>query len=438
VGNLAPPAVARLGLAMARVLRARAAPGHTPRVLMGRDTRLSGPSVAAALSSGLLAGGVEVHDGGVLPTPGVALLVRRRKYDLGCMVSASHNPWPDNGIKLLASHGSKLDDEEEAAIERAYRDRALASRGDPTLVGALEERRKAPQEYARAIESEFRGLRLRGLHVVVDAGNGAQSGLASRVLRRLGARVTALMEAPDGRNINEGCGAMHTGPLRRRVRLEGADLGIAFDGDADRVQLCDERGRLLDGDVILAALGPRLLRARKLRHRTVVGTLMTNGALEVALAKDGIRLLRTPVGDRHIVAAMREHGYGLGGEPSGHMILPRRGLLTGDGLVAALACLRILAEERLSASELAGSYKAWPLEIVSFRVRERPAIETLPRTSVAIEEALGVLDGSGRVVVRYSGTEPKVRVMIESRRRKLLASTMESIVGALREEVGES
>jgi phosphoglucosamine mutase len=252
----------------------------------------------------------------------------------------------------------------------------------------------------------------------------------------MGARITELNAKPDGRNINEGCGAMHTGPLRRAVRRLGADAGVAFDGDADRLQLVDEKGRLLDGDVVLAALAPRLAARRRLPQRTVVGTLMTNAALEAHLASHGIELVRTPVGDRHIVASMTEHGYGLGGEPSGHLLIPRRGLLTGDGLVAAIACLRILAEERIAASELAGGYRAWPLEIVSFRVRRKTQISRLKLSSRVIREIAERFAGRARIVVRYSGTEPKVRVMVEARRRRDVNDAMAPIVDALREEVG--
>ncbi len=449
IDRLAPPALARLGLAVAHTLThgLRTELGTDggndadhrsarPRVLLGRDTRISGPSVAAAVTAGLLAGGCDVEDGGVLPTPAVALLTRRRGYAMGAVISASHNPWPDNGLKLLGPGGAKLDDAAEKAVERAFRSRKLEAGIDPTAVGRVSVLSAAADAYERALLSEWKDARLRGLHVVVDPGHGAQCGIAARVLRRLGAKVTEINAAPDGRNINEGCGALDPRPLRRRVKREGADAGIAFDGDADRLQLVDEKGRLMDGDVVLAAMAPRLLARRRLPGRTVVGTLMTNGALEVHLRKQEIHLLRTAVGDRHIVAAMTAHGYGLGGEPSGHILFPRRGLLTGDGLAAAIACLRILVDERIVASELGGGYRPWPLEIVSFKVRAKPPIDELDETSRAIDEATESLGTSGRIVVRYSGTEPKVRVMVEARRKKDLNRVMEPIVAALRRAVG--
>lgn len=446
-GDLSPPALARLGLAAARVFTGAASRARRRplRALLGRDTRRSGPCVAAAVTSGLLAGGVEVVDGGVLPTPAVALLVREERLGFGVVVSASHNPWQDNGVKLLGPDGRKLDDATERAIEAAYAggDAAPAapapsepSEPSPARIAAPSADPGACARYERALLGEFRGLRLRGMRLVVDAANGAQSGIAARVLRRLGARVTAIHDAPDGTNINRGCGALHTASLRREVRARRARLGIAFDGDADRVQFCDEAGRLLDGDAVIAALAPRLLAAGRLPGAAVVGTSMTNGALEALLAERGISLVRTPVGDRHIVAEMARAGHGLGGEPSGHLILPRDGLLTGDGLRAALALLRVLAAERIPASAAAGGYRPWPLAIVSFAVASKPPLDTLPRTSSAIAAAETALGRAGRIVVRYSGTEPKVRVMAEARTRPALRAAIDPIVAALREEVG--
>ncbi len=437
VGKLSPTALARLGLAVARVLRRRH-PERTPSVLFGRDTRVSGPAVLGAFSSGLLTGGCDVEDGGVLPTPAVALLTRRRKRDLGVVISASHNAWRDNGLKLLGPDGAKIGDAAEADVEAAYADPGLESATEPDDVGTRRDWPDAVAAYERALLREHKAARLRSLRVVVDPGHGAQSGIAARVLRRLGARVIVLHDAPDGRNINEKCGALHPDALRRAVRREGADAGIAFDGDADRVQMVDEKGRLQDGDVVLAALAPRMLARRRLPHRTVVGTVMTNGGLEAHLKTHDIRLARTAVGDRNIVAEMAGRGYGLGGEPSGHLIVPRGGLLTGDALYAAIACLRILSDERIPASALGGGYKAWPLEIVSFRVREKPPLRDLPRSWAAIEAAHDGLAGAGRVVVRYSGTEPKVRVMVEARRKKVLKEALDPIVTALRAEVGSA
>jgi phosphoglucosamine mutase len=435
-GALAPGQLTRLGLAVARTLasggRARAA----KRVLVGRDTRLSGPAVANAVSAGLLAGGLDVVDGGVLPTPAVALLTRRERFDLGLVVSASHNPWPDNGLKLLGRDGRKLSDESESAIEAAFADAATPDSARPEAFGAASSRPDAADDYAEALLAEWRGTKLTGLRVVLDCGNGAQSGIARRVLTKLGAKVTALHDEPNGRNINESCGALHPAGLRRAVRAEKAHAGIAFDGDADRVQLCDEKGRVLDGDVIVAALAPRLLAARKLRHATVVGTSMSNGGLAAALAPHGIRVLRTAVGDRHIVAEMAARGYGLGAEPSGHVIVPRDGLLTGDGLYAGIACLAILAKEKIPASKLGGGYRAWPLEIVSIEVKERRPLDTLRETAAAIAAAESRLGEHGRIVVRYSGTEPKVRVMVEAQSAGELRAAMSPVVAALRAEAG--
>lgn len=433
-GALAPGALTRLGLAIARTLGSSSRARARPRALVGRDTRVSGPAVGSAVAAGLLAGGVDVTDGGVLPTPAVALLARRERFGVGVVVSASHNPWTDNGVKLLGRDGRKLSDEAEAAIERAYTDDATERLPDPQHFGAATVRPGAADEYARAMLAEWRGTRLEGLRVVLDCGNGAQSGIAAGVLTKLGADVVALHDAPDGRNINLRCGALHPQGLSAAVRKRRAHVGVAFDGDADRVQLVDEKGRVLDGDVIVAALAPRLRRAGRLPSATVVGTSMSNGGLVAALAAQDIRLLRTAVGDRHIAAEMAARGYGLGAEPSGHVIVPRKGLLTGDGLWAAIACLRILAKDRIAASTLGGGYRAWPLEIVSVEVAGRRPLESMKQTSAAIAAAERALGADGRIVVRYSGTEPKVRVMVEAKRRADLRAALAPVLAALRAE----
>lgn len=433
VQALAPASLVRLGRAIARAL-----PASAPRsALVGRDTRLSGPAVQAALSAGLLAEGVAVEDGGVLPTPAIAYLTRAHDHGTGLVISASHNPWQDNGVKVLGADGRKLSNAAEAAIETAYAELD----GDPDAVpegyAAATTAPAAGSEYADAVVADAGEGCLSGLRLVVDCANGAQSGLAAGILRRLGATVEVLSATPDGRNINADCGALHTEQLQQRVRETGAAAGVAFDGDADRVQLVDERGRLVDGDAILAILAPRLLAAGQLSDGVVVGTSMTNGALEGWLRERGMRLVRTDVGDKYIVRCMTAEGYGLGAEPSGHVLLPWTGLLTGDGLRAAVACLHPVAATGTPLSELPDGFAPWPLELVSFRVRERTPLEQLPGTTAAIAAAERALGDEGRVVVRYSGTEPKVRVMVEALDADALRAALDPIVGALREEVGE-
>lgn len=433
VGPLSPTSLVRLGRAVARGLAHRTG----RRVLIGRDTRVSGPAVQAAMAAGLLAEGVAVDDGGVLPTPAIAFLTRRHGYGAGLVVSASHNPWQDNGVKVLGPGGAKLSDADEAAVESAYA--ALADEPDAASDGYADAGRLAgaASEYADAVVDEFGADALAGLRLVADCANGAQSAIAGTVLRRLGAVVEVLHAEPDGRNVNDGCGALHTESLQARVTELGADAGVAFDGDADRVQLIDERGELVDGDAILAILAPLLREREELADGVVVGTSMTNGALAGWLEERDMRLVRTAVGDRHIVRCMTEHGYGLGAEPSGHVLLPWDGLLSGDGLRAAVACLVAARSAGHSLSAAPDGFRPWPLELVSFRVRERTPVAELPGTTAAIEDAERRLGSGGRVVVRYSGTEPKVRVMVEALDPAELRAALDPIVAALREEVGE-
>ena len=394
-GPLAPEALLALGRSAAAALR----PGA--RVLLGRDTRPSGPMVAGAFAAGLQAGGASVHDGGVLPTPAVALLVRRGRYDLGVAVSASHNPAGDNGLKLLGPDGEKVPDAFERAVERG------GSRKGRPGTGRL--RPGAAEEYAAAVIAEFRGLSLRGMRVVVDAGEGAASDLAPSILRRLGAAVRGIRCGGDGARINDGCGALHPDSAGRAVRRHRAHLGIALDGDADRVALLDERGAARDGDDVLAALAPRLKSRRRLPGDAVVGTVMTNGGLDAHLARHGIRLRRVPVGDRFVAAEMRERNLALGAEPSGHVLLPREGgLLTSDGLVTALFVLREMAHAGRPLSGLLLGFRRHPRAEAAVRVARKPALTRVP----AIRAAIAAVDG--RTVVRYSGTEPKLRILVEA------------------------
>jgi phosphoglucosamine mutase len=434
-GPLAPSEVRALGRALAAALRARRPAGAPPpRALLGRDTRPSGPALAAALSAGLRAGGVAVEDGGVLPTPAVALLVPRRDFDLGVAVSASHNPPGDNGIKLLGPDGEKvpesLERDVEARLPAARRARGAArpatakGRGDHAL------------EYADAVLREFRGLSLRGMTIVVDGADGAASGLAPAVLRLLGATVHAIRCGARGSRINVKCGALHPEAAGRAVLRRRARLGIALDGDADRLALVDERGRARDGDDLLAALAPRLGARGLLPGGAVVGTVMANGGLDRHLRRHGVALRRVPVGDRFVAAAMREEGLVLGAEPSGHVLLPRPGgLLTADGLVAALWVLREMADSGRPLSALVRGFARVPRAETAVRVARKTPLSRVPRMRDAIRAAERAAGASGRVLVRYSGTESKVRILVEAKSLAIARRACAALAAAAEESL---
>lgn len=435
-GPLSPEAVLALGRAAAAAVRA-GRPGGTPppRALLGRDTRPSGPMVAGALAAGLQAGGVAVEDGGVLPTPAVALLVRRWRFDLGAAVSASHNPAGDNGIKFLGSDGEKADD----ALERAIESRLDASRRPPRgapapAPGRL--RADAAEEYAAAVLEEFRGLSLRGLRVVVDGADGAAGGVAPEVLLRLGAEVHPVRCGGNGARINEACGALHPEAAARAVRRRGAHLGIALDGDADRAVLLDERGRAKDGDDLLAGLAPRLRARGRLPGAAVVGTVMANGGLDGHLRERGIALHRMPVGDRAVAAAIRERGLALGAEPSGHVLVPRGGLLTSDGLVTALLVLREMARDRAPLSAILPGFPRVPRAEAAVRVARKPDFARVAAVRTALAAAEAAAGPRGRVLLRYSGTEPKARILVESPSRAAAEAACAALAGAVARTLG--
>jgi phosphoglucosamine mutase len=413
VGPLAPEEV----LALGRALAAAAGAGRRPvRVLVASDTRPSGDGIAAALGAGLVKGGASPHFALVLPTPAAALLVKDGGYDLGLVVTASHNPARDNGIKVLGPDGEKAPDAFERAVETALPAARRARRGaggarEPEPVALL----GARAAYVEAILGEFRGLSLRGTEVVVDAADGAAGRVAPEILRRLGAAVHPLRCGGNGARINDRCGALHPEAAGRAVRRRRARLGIALDGDGDRLVLLDEKGTPRDGDDLLAALAPRLLARRRLPGRAVVGTVMCNGGLDAHLRRHGIELVRTPVGDRHVAAAMREGGLALGAEPSGHCLVPRPGgLLTADALVAALWVLRELVRTGRPLGALLAGFRRSPRAEAAVPVARRPALEGHPALAAAVRAAEGIAGPEGRVLARYSGTEPKLRILVES------------------------
>ncbi|MBI2388899.1 MAG: phosphoglucosamine mutase [Deltaproteobacteria bacterium] len=409
---MTPEIAFKVGCAIAHVARRN---GRPAKVLVGKDTRLSGYMLETALASGVCAMGGRVLLCGPIPTPAIAYLTNSMRADAGVAITASHNPFEDNGIKLFGADGFKFPDEKELAIERMMSDGTL-DRERPTAehIGRAERVEAAGGRYVTNVKSTFpRDLRLDGIKIVVDAANGAAYKVAPLVFTELGADVIALGVKPTGRNINKGCGALHPQAMREVVLARGAAIGIALDGDADRLIVVDEAGEVVDGDVIMALCATRMMKRGELRNGGLVATVMSNLGLERAIDDIGAKLIRTPVGDRYVVEAMRSGGYSFGGEQSGHLIFLDHAS-TGDGLVAGLQLLSIMVREGRPLSELARAAMSrvpQVLEAVTLKAR-RPidAMETLSKAITAHKEALG---REGRILVRWSGTEPKLRVMVE-------------------------
>lgn len=437
VANVAPmtPELAlRLGRAIATVAQP---PGRRrPRIVIGKDTRLSGYMLETALASGICAAGGRVMLCGPLPTPGVAQLTVSMRADAGVVISASHNPYGDNGIKIFGRDGFKLDDAVEAELERLLASSSLDRRQvTGSAIGSAVRVDDARGRYVVFCKSTFPDrLTLDGVRIVVDAGHGAAYRVAPAVFEELGATVFSLGVKPNGRNINRS-GALHPEGVASEVVKRRADLGIALDGDADRVIVVDEHGATVDGDFLMALCALRMLREGTLIRRTLVTTVMSNLGLERALGAAGGRVLRTPVGDRHVVERMRSGGYRFGGEQSGHLIFLDHAT-TGDGIVAALQVLAIAVEEQQPLSELAAeAMTPVPQLLVNERFATRRALEQMPKTSAAIERSRASLGDAGRVVVRWSGTEPKLRVMVEGDSEVAITRHAERILSAARADL---
>ncbi len=419
----------RLGRAVARLYHR---PGHRGRIIIGKDTRLSGYMFEQAMAAGICSMGADVMLCGPLPTPGIAFLTSSMRADAGVVISASHNPYYDNGIKIFAADGFKLPDATEAKLEE------LMAQGEdgqplpaPEDIGRAQRIDDAKGRYIVFLKNSFpRRLSLDGLKIVVDCAHGAAYRVAPNVLAELGASVTSLSVAPDGKNINDHCGALHPESMCRAVVEQGAHIGIALDGDADRVIFADERGRIVNGDAIMALCARRLLSRGELRKSTLVATVMSNLGLERAMADMGGQLLRTAVGDRYVVEAMRQHDLNLGGEQSGHLVFLDH-MTTGDGIIAALQVLAILLEENKPLSELASIMKQYPQVLLSVKVARRLPLAELATVQSLITRIESELGSDGRVLVRYSGTEPKARVMIEGPEASLIERYAQEIAEEL-------
>jgi len=426
----------RLGAAVTVAAR-RSGAGPAPRIVLGRDTRVSGPMLAAALTAGVTAMGGTVLDGGEIPTPGVAYLTRRLQAHAGVVISASHNPFTDNGIKVFGADGFKLSDAMEAEIEVLLGDGSLErERRHGAAIGGVRDVEDATELCVAHLKQTFPGdLDLSGVRVAVDAAHGAAHRVAPAVFAELGAEVIPLGCQPDGTNINDACGALHPERVREVVLATGAHVGVALDGDADRVILVDERGEIIDGDVVMALYATRLLRRGALPHRTVVATVMSNLGLELALSAAGGRLLRTGVGDRYVVEEMQRGGYRFGGEQSGHLIFLEHAT-TGDGVLAALQVLAILVREGRPLSELRRVMERLPQLLKNVTLPERRPLAELPGLARGIADAERRLRERGRVLVRWSGTEPKLRVMAEGPNPVELEQICEELIALARRDLG--
>jgi phosphoglucosamine mutase len=388
------------------------------RVLVGQDTRMSSPWIFKLLETGFSHTAATLHDAGVIPTPAVAVLVKTYGYSGGIVISASHNEYQDNGIKVFASDGTKLTDAEEAQLEKRILELVGVPNRHRDTIPATEitavNNSGWSERYQEILLSRFPKTNwLRGLRIVLDCANGAMSAIAPRLLTRLGAEVVVTHATPNGANINEACGAVHIDTLRGEMRAVSADFGVAFDGDGDRSMFMSSSGRLIDGDAVLLLMARRLNKTNQLRPPIVVGTLMTNFSLERTLAAEGIKLRRVAVGDRFVFEEMQHCGALLGGEPSGHVIFSDF-RLSGDGLFTTLKVAEAIAADRASFDELTRDWVQAPQLLKNIRVREKVPLETQPAIQTKMEAINRELQGCGRLVVRYSGTEPLLRVMIES------------------------
>ncbi|MEZ7196354.1 phosphoglucosamine mutase [Pseudodesulfovibrio karagichevae] len=430
-GNIFPmtPEIAlRLGLAAGQYFRNG---NKHHRVVIGKDTRLSGYVFETALTSGLCANGMDVFLVGPMPTPAISFLTRNMRADLGVVISASHNPFMDNGIKFFDRNGFKLPDEVEDEIsELVLGEKTKWDYPPAEDVGRAHRINDAPGRYIVYLKNSFsQHLTLDGVKIVLDCAHGAAYGVAPYVLEELGAEVITVGVAPDGLNINQKCGSLYPEVIARMVVEEGADMGIALDGDADRLIVCDENGRILDGDQIMALCALELMEKGGLPGNMLVATVMSNMALELFMKEHGGQLLRTDVGDRYVVEAMRREGATLGGEQSGHLIFMDHAT-TGDGLLAALQLLRIMRERERPLSELAGLLEPFPQVLRNVHVKRKIPFDQAPEVQEAVRKAEAALKGKGRVLLRYSGTEAVCRVMVEGQDTALVEQYTGDIVEA--------
>lgn len=425
---LDPVTVRRIGMAIVRAMGEDA----PARLLIGRDTRESGLWIERELAHGARLAGASVATVGVLPTPAVAYLTRKTDVTLGAVISASHNPYEDNGIKVFAGSGHKFGEDLERRVEALVADRTWRDTGDDAPPVPVVDGTTPYLAHLREMLADVGPLR--GARVVVDCAHGATTPVADRVFAGLGLDLVLMGASPDGRNINLGCGSTHPDAMARRVRDEGAALGIAFDGDGDRAIFADEHGAIVDGDAVMLMCGRRLRALGKLRGDTVVATVMSNIGLELALKESGIALTRTQVGDKYVMEEILRGGFSLGGEQSGHIIFSDY-LFTGDGLATALGVLQVMAESAQPLSALSSQLVKYPQVLVNVRVPARRDLSSVPAVAQAMAAVEQRLGGRGRLLVRYSGTEPLLRIMLEGRDRDEIGAWAREIADVVTREL---
>jgi phosphoglucosamine mutase len=429
---LDPDTVRRIGASVSRHIPAS---GERPRIVTGRDTRESGESIERAFCEGAAGAGAECVSAGVITTPGVAFVTGKFCFDAGVVISASHNPFEDNGIKIFSPDGSKMNGEIERAIESDVHDKT----SDKFELTGAELNGLFHSEYTEAyldsLKERFATVDLTGKRAVIDCANGAASNLAPRLFEHFGAEVLPLHCSPNGRNINKDCGSLHLEDLQARVVAEKADVGIAFDGDADRALLVDEKGGIVDGDSILWIMSGYLRSVGRLNTPKVIGTVMSNFGLESAMTRMGIELVRTPVGDKYVLEELLRSGAELGGEQSGHIIFPKRSLV-GDGMATALAVLRAITEKGVSLSEAASGFERTPQILINVSVREKIPFEDSAEIMSAATEVENELGDTGRLLLRYSGTENLARVMVEGRDQAAIENAANRLADVIRETLG--
>ena len=426
-----------VGRSLARHLAKRR--NGAPRLVIGRDTRESGPWIEQALVAGARQYGAEIHSAGIITTPGIAFLARTLPADAGVVISASHNPYQDNGIKVFEPSGRKLDDVMERQIETdvaADQTNTSSPRALESELSALDRSAELRSRYFSYLTNDVaQGLTVSNLKMVIDCANGAAYEIAPQVFTQLGASVITINDRPDGKNINRDCGSLHIEGLQRRVLEERADLGVAFDGDADRALFVDEAGKFVDGDATMWVLA-KFLRARgELSGNAVIATVMSNIGLEIALKSLGIKLSRTDVGDKYVLEGLIKSGASLGGEQSGHIIFPKLSL-AGDGMLTTLSLLRVMREEGLSLAELTSGMQRYPQLLVNVRVGEKRPFAELSGVQSVARQIESDLDGRGRLLLRYSGTEPLARIMIEGDDERAIKAQADLLAVAIRRELG--